>query len=108
MPPVPNAAHADIDVMPQAAEVVYKLCDNIMYMKAIQVTFDEDLLARLDRLPAVREKGRSAVLREAAAVFLTLQEAKVISDKYRAGYTPGAEDEDDFQGWADEGAWPED
>ena len=38
-------------------------------MKAIQVTFDETLLERLDRHPAVRERGRSAVLREAAAEY---------------------------------------
>ena len=39
-------------------------------MKAIQVTFDEELLERLDRHPAVRERGRSAVLREAAIDYL--------------------------------------
>jgi predicted transcriptional regulator len=32
-------------------------------MKAVQIMFDEDLLARLDDTADVREKGRSAVLR---------------------------------------------
>ena len=38
-------------------------------MKAIQVTFDEALLERLDRHPEVRERGRSAVLREATVEY---------------------------------------
>jgi predicted transcriptional regulator len=33
-------------------------------MKAIQIMLDEDLLAQLDETAEVREKGRSAVLRE--------------------------------------------
>ena len=35
-------------------------------MKAIQITMDEDLLGELDQHPAVKEVGRSAVLRQAA------------------------------------------
>ena len=31
-------------------------------MKAVQIMFDEDLLAELDETVDVREKGRSAVL----------------------------------------------
>jgi hypothetical protein len=33
-------------------------------MKALQIMFDESLLAELDETADVREKGRSAVLRE--------------------------------------------
>ena len=76
-------------------------------MKAIQVTFDEVLLARLDRHPAVRERGRSAVLREAAAAFLAHEEAEEIARRYRAGYGDGSMD-DELRGWAGEGVWPED
>ncbi len=80
----------------------------IMYMKAIQVTFDEALLERLDRDPAVRERGRSAVLREAAAAYLVRTEAEVISDRYRRGYgdTPALDAE--LGEWAGEGVWPQD
>ncbi len=80
----------------------------LMDMKAIQVTFDEALLERLDRDPAVREQGRSAVLREAAAAYLVRKEAEVISDRYRAGYGDSAELEAELEGWAGEGAWPQD
>ena len=65
---------------------MYCSCGMLMDMKAIQVTFDEALLERLDRDPAVRERGRSAVLREAAAAYLVRQQAEVISDRYRTGY----------------------
>lgn len=79
-----------------------------MYMKAIQVTFDEALLERLDRDPAVREQGRSAVLREAAAAYLVRKEAEVISDRYRSGYGDAAALDAELDGWAGEGAWPQD
>ena len=77
-------------------------------MKAIQVTFDETLLERLDRDPEVRERGRSAVLREAAAAYLVRKEAEVISDRYRAGYGGGGALDAELDGWAGEGAWPQD
>lgn len=77
-------------------------------MKAIQVTFDEALLERLDRDPAVRERGRSAVLREAAAAYLVRKEADVISDAYHAGYGDRSELDAELGGWAGEGVWPRD
>ena len=81
----------------------------LMDMKAIQVTFDEALLERLDRDPAVREQGRSAVLREAAAAYLVRREAEVIADRYRAGYGEGAAALDtELDGWTGEGVWPQD
>ena len=76
-------------------------------MKAIQVTFDEALLEKLDRHPAVRERGRSAVLREAAVEYLKRREADEIARRYRTGYRMTATLDDEFDGWSDEGAWPE-
>ena len=75
-------------------------------MKAIQVTFDEALLERLDQHPAVRERGRSAVLREAAAAYLAHREAEDIADRYRAGYAAAASPDDELSGWTQEAAWP--
>ena len=77
-------------------------------MKAIQVTFDEALLEKLDQHPAVRERGRSAVLREAANEYLKRREADEIARRYRAGYRDTADLDDELAGWVDEGAWPED
>ena len=77
-------------------------------MKPIQVTFDEALLERLDAHPAVRERGRSAVLREAAAAYLARKDAEDIACRYRAGYRPADGLEAELEGWAEEGVWPED
>ena len=77
-------------------------------MKAIQVTFDEALLEKLDRHPSVRARGRSAVLREAATEFLKRKEAEEIALRYRQGYQDTALLDGELGGWSDEGAWPED
>lgn len=76
-------------------------------MKPIQVTFDDALLERLDRHPMVRERGRSAVLREAAADFLARKDAKEIDRRYLAGYGGATPTGDELDGWSAEGAWPE-
>ena len=84
--------------------------DSIWYshiMKAIQITFDEALLERLDRHPAVRERGRSAVLREAAIEYLKRRDAEETARRYRAGYQDTATLDDELGGWSGEGAWPE-
>jgi len=75
-------------------------------MKAIQVTFDEALLARLDRHALVRERSRSAVLREAAAAFLKREEAEEIDRKYREGYADAAGLHRELKQWAAQGVWP--
>ncbi|MCY4114630.1 MAG: ribbon-helix-helix domain-containing protein [Chloroflexi bacterium] len=77
-------------------------------MKPIQITFDEALLKRLDAHPAVRERGRSAVLREAAAAYLAQKDAEDIAHRYREGYRDSAGLDAELEGWAGEGAWPED
>ena len=77
-------------------------------MKAVQITFVEALLERLDAHPAVRERGRSAVLREAAAAHLTRKDAEDIAHRYRAGYGDAAGLDAELEGWSGEGAWPED
>lgn len=75
-------------------------------MKAIQVTFDEGLLERLDRHPTVRERGRSAVLREATVEYLKRRDAEEIARRYQAGYRDTAPLDDELAGWASQGTWP--
>jgi metal-responsive CopG/Arc/MetJ family transcriptional regulator len=77
-------------------------------MKPIQVMFDEALLQRLDADEEVRQTGRSAVLRRAAAEYLRRRRVKRIADAYRQAYGGGRTALDrELTGWADEGAWPE-
>lgn len=76
-------------------------------MKPIQVMFDEGLLTRLDASEAVRRKGRSAVLRMAAAEFLQRTEQQMIAEQYRKAYAAAPADGDELAGWSEEGSWPE-
>jgi len=77
------------------------------YMKAIQVTFDEELLARLDATEEARRDGRSAVLRRAAAEYLRRRERLRVAEAYRRAYADTATLEEDLDGWEEEGSWPD-
>lgn len=79
-------------------------------MKTISVVFDEELLERLDQEPEVRSRGRSAVLREAAAEYLARKRSERIDWEYERAYgnVPGGYQDPDLVGWANEGVWLED
>jgi metal-responsive CopG/Arc/MetJ family transcriptional regulator len=76
-------------------------------MRTIQVTFDEALLGELDETVEVREKGRSAVLRQLTSDYLQRRRKEEIDAQYERAYA-GVEDPlgKDFEGWEDEGVWP--
>ena len=76
-------------------------------MKAIQVVLDEDLLARLDASEEVKAEGRSAVLRRAAAEYLARRRREAISEQYQKAYSGGTGLGDEYEGWEDQGSWPE-
>ena len=76
-------------------------------MKAIQITLDEALLARLDADVEVRRDGRSAVIRRATDEYLRRRRRQTIRDQYTKGYGTRHGVEDELNGWADEGTWPE-
>ena len=71
-------------------------------MKTVRITLDEALIDRLDRHPAVRERGRPAVLREAVEEYLELRDAEEIARRYRAGYLDTSTLDDELEGWAGE------
>jgi len=76
-------------------------------MKAIQVMFEEELLAELDGTAEVREKGRSAVLRQLASDFLRRRRRREIDARYERAYAGAvAPLGEDFAGWEEEGVWP--
>lgn len=76
-------------------------------MKAIQVLFDEQLLARLDATDEVQKDGRSAVLRRAAADYLNRRRRHAIAESYRQAYGAKEGPGDEFPGWDGQREWPE-
>lgn len=77
-----------------------------MCMKAIQITFDEQLLEKLDGDAEVKQHGRSAVIRRAVAEYLRKRRRATIAEAYRRAYTKQPADAD-LSGWTDEGVWPD-
>lgn len=76
-------------------------------MKAIQITVDDRLLARLDADPEVQQLGRSAVFRRAVEAYLSSKRKGRIVEAYRKAYGTASGPSDELDGWADEGVWPE-
>jgi predicted transcriptional regulator len=76
------------------------------YMKAVQVTLDESLLAALDQTEDVARHGRSAVIRRAIAEYLSRHRSRVIRERYEAAYGSGEGVGSEFAGWAEQGEWP--
>ena len=77
-----------------------------MFMKAVQVTLDEKLLARLDATEEAKREGRSAVLRRALAEYLARRRRSEIAEAYEKAYGEGGAGEE-LAGWEGEGVWPE-
>jgi metal-responsive CopG/Arc/MetJ family transcriptional regulator len=77
-------------------------------MKAIQVSIDEELLQRLDADPDVRRDGRSAVLRRAVSAYLKQRREQRIAEAYRQAYGEQRGIGPEFDGWEEQGQWPED
>lgn len=76
-------------------------------MKAIQVSVDDELLARLDADEEVRRDGRSAVLRRAADLYLRHRRSRAIASAYEQAYGRTSGLGVEFAGWEGEGSWPE-
>ena len=75
-------------------------------MKAIQITFDERLLNRLDADEDVKRLGRSAVMRRAVAEYLQRRRSGQIAASYRRAYARDGGLGKEYAGWAEEGTWP--
>ncbi len=78
-------------------------------MKAVQVNFSEDLLARLDADEIVRRLGRSEVVRRIAEAYLRRREEQRVGEAYARGYGPDFPPiEEELKGWTEAAApWPE-
>lgn len=76
-------------------------------MKAVQVMLDERLLEELDATEEVSREGRSAVLRRALEEYLRRRRLLTIREQYQQAYGSEPGLGEDFEGWSQEGAWPQ-
>ena len=67
--------------------------------KAVQVTFDETMLRRLDRDPEVKRHGRSALIRKAVDEYLQRGSREAIRSAYRRGYGEAPATKDEVRPW---------
>jgi metal-responsive CopG/Arc/MetJ family transcriptional regulator len=75
-------------------------------MKAIQVTFDEQLLSELDESEEVKRDGRSAVLRRAVQEYLRRRRRRSIAEQYHRAYAGTNSLDAELEGWEEQGEWP--
>jgi metal-responsive CopG/Arc/MetJ family transcriptional regulator len=68
---------------------------------------DETLLRRLDADEEVQKRGRSAVLRRAAAEYLRRSRSRRLAEAYRRAYGKDGGLGEEFTGWESEASWPE-
>jgi hypothetical protein len=80
---------------------------SLQNMKAIRVTLDEVLLARLDADEEVRRDGRSAVIRRATDEYLKRRRERAVAEQYAQAYGANSNLGTEFRGWEDERVWPE-
>ena len=76
-------------------------------MKAIQITFEEDLLCDLDADERVQQIGRSALLRQLAREYLRQERERRIDEQYARAYGGEVGDDPQWAGWEEESGWPE-
>lgn len=78
-----------------------------MSVRAVQVSLDEELLARLDEDPEVRSEGRSAFVRRAIRHYLKARERESIDRAIVRAYEGLAgEDLAEAEDLIDGQAWP--
>jgi len=68
---------------------------------------DPALLEALDATEEVKRDGRSAVLRRAVTEYLRDVRRMKIRESYRAAYGADAGLGDEYDGWTEQGTWPD-
>ena len=76
-------------------------------VKVVQVSLDEALLEQLDATSQVRERGRSAVVRDALRDWLAIRRDAESAAAYARAYGKDGGIDDEFPGWAKRGTWPQ-
>ncbi len=93
---------------PAVSLTVCHLPINYVHMKPIQIMMDRELLEDLDDMEEVKRDGRSAVLRRAATEYVLRRRNELIRERYQRAYGDREGICGEYEGWEDQGAWPED
>lgn len=75
-----------------------------MAARSIQISVDQELLDLVDREPETKERGRSAVIREALRLYLARNRTAAIDAQYQKAY--GRDGGDEFADLLAGQAWP--
>jgi metal-responsive CopG/Arc/MetJ family transcriptional regulator len=76
-------------------------------MKTVQMTLDEALVERVDRVRKQLQLSRSALTRDALREYLARHSLAELEKKHREGYQRHPVGSDEFAPWEDEQAWGE-
>jgi metal-responsive CopG/Arc/MetJ family transcriptional regulator len=81
-----------------------------MAAKPVQISLDAKLLARVDRDPETKRRGRSAFIRAAIERYLADKDRQAIDAKIREAYSDPKAVQEDLElvrEWEEVQAWPE-
>jgi metal-responsive CopG/Arc/MetJ family transcriptional regulator len=74
-------------------------------MKTVQMTLDEALVRRVDRVRKQLRQSRSAFTRDALREYLARHTTAELERRHREGYERHPVGADEFSGWESEQAW---
>lgn len=77
-------------------------------MKTIQVVLDPKLLKAADLAAKRHQINRSALIRQALERHLKHLHERELEEQDRRGYLAKPQHEDEYRGWEEIAAWPED
>ena len=76
-------------------------------MKNVQISFDENLLATVDRLVASSKTSRSAVVRKALQRWIRQKEIQEFEDQWIRSIKENPDDAKDAEAWIQAQHWSE-
>ncbi len=74
-------------------------------MKTVQMTLDEDLVTKVDRVAKRLNTTRSAFTRDALWFAIERVRVRELEDRHRRGYLQKPVSSGEFSAWATEQAW---
>ncbi|GMV16577.1 MAG: hypothetical protein AMXMBFR56_48010 [Polyangiaceae bacterium] len=79
-----------------------------MSAKAVQISMDRELLARIDRDPKTKQEGRSAFIRDAVLLYLEAKRRRDVDQRIRQTFSGRAPELlAEVEGMLEGQAWPE-